>query len=346
MEELEIRGLRPGEEGQRNALLEREGLQQDGWLDYSAGVFDGGELVAVGSCAGNTLRCLAVDSRRRGEGILSRLVRHLIEVQYRRGNYHLFLYTKGAAAPQFEDLGFHEIARDGQRAVFLENRKTGFSDYLQSLRKETPAAPAAPQGAVVMNANPFTLGHQYLAEKAAEALGTLHLFVVSEDLSVFPAADRMALVKAGTAHLPNVVYHQTDSYLISRATFPSYFLKDGDQAALAQARLDGAVFAKIAEALGITLRFLGTEPTSRVTALYNQALSEVLPPAGVECRILPRRELAEGPISASVVRQALKDGDWALAERLVPPTTAAYLHSEKGQRVAARLREMDQVNHH
>ena len=346
MEELEIRELRPGETNQMDALLSREGLQRDGWLDYSAGVFDGGELVATGSCAGNTLRCLAVEHRRQGEGILNRLVHHLIQVQYQRGNYHLFLYTKGAAAAQFADLGFHEIARDGQRTVFLENRRQGFSDYLQSLRQETPAAPAEPQGAIVMNANPFTLGHQYLAEQAAAACGTLHLFVVSEDLSVFPAEERMTLVRSGTAHLSNVVYHKTDSYLISRATFPAYFLADGEQAAQAQARLDGAVFARIAAALGITQRFLGTEPTSHVTALYNQILLEVLPPAGVECRVLPRRERNGVPISASVVRQALKNGNWALVEQLVPPTTAAYLHTEKGQCVVTRLRGMEQVNHH
>ena len=346
MEELEVRGLRPREEEQMDALLEREGLRRDPWLDYAAGIFDGGELVAVGACAGSTLRCLAVDRRRRGEGLLAALVSHLIQVQYRRGNYHLFLYTKGSAAPQFEDLGFHEIARDGQRAVFLENRRQGFSNYLRTLEKETPDSPASPVGAIVMNANPFTLGHQYLVEQAAAACGTLHLFVVSEDLSAFPAEDRMALICAGTAHLTNVVCHRTDSYLISRATFPSYFLADDDAAALAQARLDGAVFARIAQALHITLRFLGTEPTSHVTALYNQALSQVLPPTGVECRILPRRELEGAPISASTVRQALKDGDWALAERLVPPTTAAYFHSEKGQHVVARLRATEQVQHH
>ena len=328
------------------ALLEREGLRRDPWLDYAAGVFDGGELVAVGGCAGSTLRCLAVDHDRRGEGLLAGLVRHLIEVQYQRGNYHLFLYTKGSAAPQFQDLGFHEIARDGQRAVFLENRRHGFSDYLRALQAESPADPGTPVGAIVMNANPFTLGHQYLVEQAAAACGTLHLFAVSEDLSAFPAEDRLALIRAGTAHLTNVVCHRTDSYLISRATFPSYFLADDDAAALAQARLDGAVFARIAQALNITLRFLGTEPTSHVTALYNQALEEVLPPAGVACRILPRKELAGAPISASTVRQALKDGDWALAERLVPPTTADYFHSEKGQRVVARLRSMEQVQHH
>ena len=52
MDELEIRGLRPGEETEMDALLAREGLRRDPWLDYAAGIFDGGTLVAGGGCAG------------------------------------------------------------------------------------------------------------------------------------------------------------------------------------------------------------------------------------------------------------------------------------------------------
>ena len=40
--------------------------------------------------------------------------------------------------------------------------------------------------AIVMNANPFTLGHQYLVEKAAAENDLVHLFMVSEDASLFP----------------------------------------------------------------------------------------------------------------------------------------------------------------
>lgn len=334
----------PQDREQMDALLARCALHRDAHLDYCAGLFDGDELVATGSCAGSTLRDIAVSPDRQGEGLLNSLIQHLIAVQYARGNYHLFLYTKPSSARFFADLGFAEVARDEPNTVFMENRKSGFARYLERLSRET--AGGGVHGALVMNANPFTLGHRYLAEYAASRCETLHLFVVSEDLSLFPAKDRMELVRAGTAHLPNVVLHATDSYLISQATFPSYFLPDGDTAAASQARLDAAVFLRIAAALGITRRFLGTEPHSRVTALYNHELAQMLPQGGVSCDIVPRLEQDGRCVSASDVRQALKDGDWDAAARLVPPTTLAYLRSPRAEPVLRRLRTAPQVRHH
>ncbi len=340
MAEYTLRPLREDERPSMEALLAQEGLKRDAGLDYSCGVFDGESLVATGSCAGNTLRCLAVAKDRQGGGILNRLVLHLFQVQHRRGNYHVFLYTKPRNAPLFADLGFAEIARAGDSMVFLENRKTGFSDYLARLREETGALASRPgrTGALVMNANPFTLGHQYLAQEAGKACGLLHLFVVSEDVSLFPARVRTELVRAGTAHLKNAVLHQTGSYLISRATFPAYFLPDSDAVCEAQARLDGAVFSRIADALGIQVRYLGEEPASAVTRIYNRHLAQALPAAGIQCRILPRKTTPAGEIiSASAVRKALARGDWATVEAMVPPSTLACLRSEEGGNILAGL---------
>lgn len=346
MDNFELRALRPAETAEMEALLAREGLRRDARLDYSAGIFASARLVATGSCAGNTLRCLAVDRDFQGAGLLRQLVWHLANVQYRRGNFHLFLYTKPAAAHFFQDLGFTEIARDSD-VVFLENQKRGFSAYLHQLAQESgPPAPAdEPTGALVMNANPFTLGHQYLADQAAACCGTVHLFVVSEDVSVFPASDRMELVRAGTAHLKNLVYHQTGHYLISRATFPSYFLPDSTAAVCAQARLDAAVFCRIASALHITRRYLGTEPLSRTTALYNQALLAVLPPNGVTCLEIPRLMQGKTPVSASAVRQALKDGRWNAVEQMVPASTLSYLRSAQGALAVECLSDQKEVRH-
>ena len=47
----------------------------------------------------------------------------------------------------------------------MENRKTGFSRYLQKLSSEKKDGTRV--AALVMNATPFTSGHQYLVEKAA-----------------------------------------------------------------------------------------------------------------------------------------------------------------------------------
>ena len=47
---------------QMDALLEREGIERDRNLTYSAAIYDDdGQMIATGSLFENTLRCLAVD---------------------------------------------------------------------------------------------------------------------------------------------------------------------------------------------------------------------------------------------------------------------------------------------
>ena len=328
---------------QVDALLRQEGIRRDANLDYTCGLMDEDyRLIATGSCFGSTLRCFAVDRGHQGEGLLNEVVTHLINVQAERGRFHLFLYTKPSAAVFFGDLGFHEIARVEDRLVFMENRKNGFDSYLKRLGPPKDGVSAA----VVMNANPFTLGHRYLAETAAAACGTLHLFVVSEDASLVPADIRKKLVAEGVADLRNVVLHDCGPYIISAATFPSYFLKDEETVIESQARLDLAVFARIAKALNITLRFVGEEPASMVTGIYNRIMEQELPGAGVECRVIPRKTVGGLIVSASTVRQALRDGDMETFRRLVPETTRAWFCSAEAAPVLDRIRRADSVVHY
>lgn len=144
---------------QMEQLLAQEGIERDGNLDYTVGLYDEDyNLAATGSCFGNTLRCLAVDNRHQGEGLLNQVISHLIDYQYRRGILDLFLYTKCNTALFFKDLGFYEIARVEGKVVFMENRRGGFERYLERLLAETDQSglTGARVGAVVMNANPFT----------------------------------------------------------------------------------------------------------------------------------------------------------------------------------------------
>lgn len=329
---------------QVDALLRQEGITRDANLDYTCAVYDqDGKIIATGSCFGQTLRCFAVSMAHQGEGLLNKVASHLTEVQYSRGNTHLFLCTKPSAAILFSELGFYEIARVEDTLVFMENRRTGFSDFLTRLSAHRIGGRSA---ALVMNANPFTLGHQYLVERAAAECDRLHLFVLSEDASLVPFRIRKRLVEEGTAHLENVVIHESGPYMISSATFPSYFLKDEAAVAEAHARLDLAVFAKIAKALGITVRYVGEEPTSAVTAQYNRTMSTSLPLAGVECRILPRLELEGTPISASTVRRCIRLGDWDTVKAMVPPSTFAWLRSPEAAPVTEAIRSTENVIHH
>ena len=329
---------------QIDALLQKEGIRRDGNLDYICAMFDENyKVIGTGSCFGNTLRCFAVSSDHQGEGLLNQIITHLIEVQYARGNLHLFLYTKVKSAKFFGDLGFYEIARVEDTLVLMENRRDGFGSYLRNLEKTKTGGKSA---ALVMNANPFTLGHQYLVETAAAACDTLHLFVVSEDASLVPFAVRKRLVAEGVAHLPNVILHDSGPYIISNATFPSYFLKDEAAVISGHARLDLAVFTKIAKALNITARYVGEEPTSQVTGLYNQIMAEQLPRAGIDCIIVPRKEVNGKAISASTVRQCLQAEEWATLETLLPQTSLDYFRSPEARIIVDRIRKAENVVHY
>lgn len=326
-------------------LLQEEVISRDRNLDYTCGMYDDDmNIIATGSCFGNTLRCLAVSSKHQGEGLLNEIITHLMEVQCARGNTHLFLYTKCNTSRFFGDLGFYEIAGVDDQVVFMENRRTGFSDYLKTIAVDKIEVPKA--AAIVVNANPFTLGHLYLVEKAAAENDILHLFIVSEDASLVPFNIRKRLIKEGTAHLHNIRFHDSGPYIISSATFPSYFQKDEESVIKGHALLDLTIFKKIAESLGVNRRYVGEEPTSQVTNIYNQIMQEELPKAGVECIVVPRKESSCGAISASTVRKAIQNGDIEKLKELVPKTTLDYFLSEEAKPVIERIRNAENVIHY
>ena len=178
------------------------------------------------------------------------------------------------------------------------------------------------RGVVVMNCNPFTLGHRYLIEQAAKQVERLFVMVVREDCSLFTYAERKAMVEQGVAHLENVTVIDGSEYAISQATFPTYFLKRLDDAADTQMLLDLDIFRRhIAPALGATVRFVGTEPTDRLTRRYNQLMHEVL----ADVRETARLEKEGNAVSASRVRKAMEQGDMSTIRQLVPPTTLPYI---------------------
>ena len=177
-------------------------------------------------------------------------------------------------------------------------------------------------GVVVMNCNPFTLGHRYLIEQAAKQVERLYVMVVREDCSLFAYTERKAMVERGVADIENVNVIDGSDYAISRATFPTYFLKRLDDAADTQMLLDLDLFRRhIAPALGATVRFVGTEPTDQLTRRYNQLMHEALK----DVRETDRLEKDGNAVSASRVRKAMEEGDMNTIRQLVPPTTLPYI---------------------
>ncbi len=326
-------------------LLLAEGIRRDKNLDYTCAMYDDDmNVIATGSCFGNTLRCMAVSTSHQGEGLMNEIVSHLVQYEYEHRINHLFLYTKCNSAKFFGDLGFYEIVRIENQVVFMENRRTGFSDYLADLAKTKRDGNNI--AALVLNANPFTLGHLYLVEKAAGENDFLHVFIVSEDASLVPFSVRKKLILEGTSHIKNLIYHDTGPYIISNATFPSYFQKDDSAVIESHANLDLEVFVKIAGALGVNARYVGEEPKSLVTGIYNRIMSEKLPEHGIRCVIVPRKTEGGEVISASSVRQAVKEGRIEDIRELVPESTYRYFTSPEAEEVIKRIRGTDNVIHY
>ena len=148
------------------------------------------------------------------------------------------------------------------------------------------------------------------------------------------------------ADLPNVICHETGPYMISNATFPSYFLKDSDTVIRSHAKLDIQVFLRIAKALSVTDRFVGEEPFSQVTGIYNQVMAEELTAAGLGCNIIPRKADEDGAISASEVRCLIRGGNFEALKKKVPACTFQYFTSEAAEPVIQKIRSAAEVRHY
>lgn len=303
-------------------FLKKASLEADSGVEKIALVWDDEVLIATGSREGNILKCIAVDEARRGEDLTATVLSELQKDAFSEGHSHLFLYTKPENCAMFTSLFFYEVTRT-DKVLLMENRKDGVKDFVAGLAKSDTDATV---GSIVMNANPFTLGHRYLVERASAECDRVYVFVLSEDKSEFSFEDRFAMVKAGTQDIENVTVLPTGPYLISSATFPTYFLKERDKASEVQCLLDIEVFSKYyAPHFNITKRFVGTEPISPMTNMYNKALFENLPKKGIEVIEIPRAEKESDVISASRVRSLMKEGRMEEVKKLVPETTFSHL---------------------
>lgn len=326
-----------GERKKIELFLNNEGIKLDRNLEYTVGVYDSKQLVATGSFFKNTLRCLAVSSEYQGLGVTNQVVSHLMNEQYYRGYTDIFLYTKCNTAKFFNNTGFYEVVRVEDAVVLMENKPKGIQEYINSLSKKRVNADRV--ASIVVNANPFTLGHQYLIEKAASENDIVHVFVVSEDASIIPFSVRYDLVKKGTSHLNNVIVHKAGNYIISSATFPSYFIKDGSTVVNTHAKLDLEIFKKyIAPALGISRRYVGQEPYCEVTKKYNEIMKSTLEKESIECRIIPRLEKEGQAISASRVRAYIKEGRIEEIKDIVPNTTYRYFKSKAAEELINKMK--------
>lgn len=137
------------------------------------------------------------------------------------------------------------------------------------------------------------------------------------------------MAKAGCSDLQNVLVHPSGPYMVSSSTFPSYFIKDKQRVEDIHCEVDVRLFGqKIAPALGITRRYVGTEPNCAVTAQYNRQLGQLLPQYGIQLVEIERKTISGGAISASRVRSLIQNGQTDQLKELLPESTLNFINAK------------------
>ena len=327
---MELIQLNPSIPRQRRRIeqfLGYNGLRLDD-VDYYAALVDEttDEIVAGGGLKGGVIKCVAVADGHKGEAVANQIVSHLIAQANADGHQCVKLFTKPQNRQMFESMSFRLLA-EAPKAILMETGIGGIKRYCEELRvkseeRRVKSEDMPQSGIIIMNCNPFTLGHRYLIEQAAQQVDTLYILVVREDCSMFGYDERKAMIVRGVAHINNVVVCDGSEYSISATTFPTYFLKCLSDASDTQMTLDIDLYRRhIAPALGATVRFVGTEPDDPLTRRYNELMKSMLP----DVREVARLQQSGVVVSASRVRKAIVENHLALAARLVPPTTVPYI---------------------
>ncbi|WP_346914476.1 [citrate (pro-3S)-lyase] ligase [Clostridium sp.] len=310
-------------------------------VDYTLIIEEEGEIIATCSKKNNIVKCFAISEDYQGQGISNILITDITNKLFEEGIYHNFIFTKPSNNFLFEGLGYKVIV-DTDKVSLLEAGNKNINSELKNLKKNYEIKEDEKYAALIMNCNPFTLGHKYIVEKAAKENKNVIIFVVEEEKSSFPFQIRFELIKEGVKELKNVTVIPGGNYIISSATFPNYFLRKDDDILKEYTKIDGNVFGKyFCKELNITKRYVGSEPYCNVTNTYNETLKEVLPKYGVEVEVIERYEIENKAISASKVRELLKEDRLEEVRELVPQTTYEFLESSIGKEIIETLKFRD-----
>jgi len=315
-------------------LIESYGLVFEERFDNLFGIFVDGKLAATAARDGNILKMVAICTEFQSGPLLGELVTEVLRIGYLAGQESFFVFTSPQNTASFQALNFVPLVRH-PRITLLEYGQ-GLARYLELHRD---LVRPGDNGAVVVNCNPFTLGHRYLIEQAAARVDTLYVFVAREDRSLFPFKVRLRLVREGVRDLANVVVLDSSHYAVSSVTFPAYFLKAEDEPDTLQMEVDLLLFGRrIAPHFQVDRRFFGSEPYCRTTRLYNEAMIRMLPPLGIEPVLIGRRMHGEEVISAFRVREAIRREAFETVRRLVPQSTLDYILSDEARPLRERMK--------
>ena len=324
----------------RNQFLKQHNMTCDSDVTYSVLAYDQDTIIGTASLANNVMKCFLVDPDYQHQEVMTKLFHHLVKVLEAKNIHHYFVYTPNENQKVFEMLHMNTIVKT-MNTTLLEGGDT--IDHVLTNLKQDYDVPDGPNAAIIMNANPMTLGHLHLVETAAKENDHVLVFVVSEDVSKFPFVDRFSIIKKATDHLDNVTVLPTLDYLVSKITFPKYFLKEDQLIKDEQTLIDVLVYKEyFVPIFNIQTRYLGEEPYSYNTDKYNHVLKDHL---GNHIKIIERKELFNHPISASFVRKLIRANKIEKVKSYVPEVTYHYLQSDQGQKVIKAIQQSEWSRH-
>ena len=294
-------------------------------LDYTVYIEDKGEIVGTVSLLGCVIMLLAVDKKMQGENLALKLVDHAISTLRSNGKYGYRVFTKPEYLPLFIDMGFRLLVKT-DRFISLEGGEANIEKKVDGLVTKVIMEHGfidSDTACMVINGNPFTEGHLSLLEHALSKHRKLMLFVLEEDASYFSFKERFSLAFIGTrAYAERVSVLPSTEYIVSKETFPDYFIKEENDKTEAYAEYDALIFKKyFMEKLGIVKRYFGSEESAYMQ-IYNQKMKEVL---GDRAEFVDRFSKNGRVISAKEVRKLIEEGKIDEAMNFIPTSNRAVM---------------------
>lgn len=279
-------------------LLEKNDLNYESNVTKTIGLYDKKKLVATGSIDHNVIKMIAVDQAYQSQNLSSKVLSHLLFDLEAHQIEHFFLFTKPENKKVFSSFSLNLII-ETKDIVLYENREQNITSNLNLLAQNLPKKKSS-RGCIVMNLNPMTLGHLYLIEHASKLNDDVIIFLVETDASIIDYNTRYTILKKSIKHLKNVYICPSTNYIISRATFPTYFLKEQLKMEV-YTNLDISIFDKyFIPIFDIDMRYVGDEPIDPLTNKYNKMMVNILKD---RLTIIKRKEITGKVVSASYIRE-------------------------------------------
>ncbi len=308
-------------------LLHQNDLSFDDNVTQTVGIYDNQVMVATGSLDSNVIKMIAVDKNHQGENLTALILSHLMSILNDKGVQKYFLFTTQKSKNFFLNYNF-SLVYENESIVMLENKFDTIVERLTRL-KNSLILNKGTTAAIVMNCNPVTLGHLYLIEKCSTQNDNVIIFLVEENKSIFPYEIRLDLLKKSTKHLKNVHILPSTPYIISTATFPTYFLKEMSERSSAYMNLDISIFNQyFIPIFSIDFRYVGNEPMDPATNQYNETMKKILKDKLV---VIERLRNKQDVVSASLIRKLAKEKKYDIIKLYTPTPTYKFLKSKQGK---------------